>query len=228
MEHFGVTVHPGKYGLELSRDKYALINKKNSFYMKFPELEEKKAYLDESGKYYTEEWCQSYRELCLKNFDLNMNFFSSLDHNEFEKELEQFLKNNKSFVEVSDLKKYENVKGYYLMILDKYCQIYIGTTENIKKRIQQHWTQQKSFDRLLCPMYAVEKSVLSIDSFRALDTTRIYAYETRKTFDYEAELIKAFSSKFVANRIGGGKLENGYIGFLQAVVTLNSRGLNTI
>lgn len=26
------------------------------------------------------------------------------------------------------------------MILDKYCQIYVGTTDDIKSRIQQHWS----------------------------------------------------------------------------------------
>ena len=30
----------------------------------------KDAYADEEGKFYTDEWCKAYQELCLKNFDL--------------------------------------------------------------------------------------------------------------------------------------------------------------
>ena len=64
-----------------------------------------------------------------------------------------------------------------MMVLDKYKQAYIGKSDNIEQRIRHHWSQNKSFDRTLFPMYAVEKSVFSIDFFRALDTTRIYVWK---------------------------------------------------
>lgn len=212
MEHFGVTVREGTYGFKLSREKYAIINNKNSL-GKFDSL--KNAYADEEANYYTEEWCDSYRKLCLENFDLNMKFFQSLHHDEFEEEIQRFLKKNKKFIEVHDLKQYSGVGGYYLMILDQYCQVYVGTTDNIKRRIQQHWTKIKSFDRLLFPMYAVNKSILSIDSFRALDTTRIFAYKTSNLYNLEDRYIKTFSSKFLSNRISGGKLEDGLLGIAE-------------
>lgn len=40
----------------------------------------------------------------------------------------------KHLVEVSDY----SCSGYYVMILDKYCQLYIGTTRDIKKRVREH------------------------------------------------------------------------------------------
>ena len=225
MVHFGLIVREGKHGLELTRENYAKINNKSSFPVKLNCLKEAEAYTDETGKYYTDEWCRRYRELCLENFDLNMRFFSSLSHDEFEHEIIQFLQKNIKFKEVYDLKEYDGVSGYYLMILDKYCQVYVGTTNDIKRRIQQHWINVKSFDRLLFPMYEVEKSVLSIDSFRALDTSRIFAYKTEDTYSKEDTYINTFSEKFSANRIGGGKIEKGLLGELQILSTIKVKDL---
>ena len=50
--------------------------------------------------------------------------------------------------------------------------MYIGISNDIKKRILTHWGSKKDFDRLL--FGKKENSVLSIDSFGALDTTRIF------------------------------------------------------
>ena len=222
MKHFGVVVRPGKYGLNLSRETYAIINNKNSL----GKLESMKdCYADVEGNYYTNDWCQKHRANCLKNFDLNMHFFSSLSHDDFNEELNTFLNENNNFIKVHDLKEYENTKGYYLMILDKYSQVYIGTTDNIKKRIQQHWSTQKSFDRLLFPIGAVDKSVLSIDCFRALDTTRIFVYKTNYTYSLENKFITKFSPKFISNRMGGGKLCDGLFGLLQALSTMKFKEL---
>ena len=225
MEHFGVSIHAGKRGLKLTRENYAIVDNKSSFDSKLQCLIENNAYADEAGKYYTDEWCLTYRELCLQNFDLNMQFFSSLNHEEFEEEIANFLLKNEGFVEVYDLNEWEGVSGYYLMVLDKYCQIYIGTTDDVKKRIRQHWTKSKSFDRLLFPLYAVEKSVLSIDSFRALDTTRIFAQRTINTYSKEDDLINTFNLNFVTNRIGGGKLENTLLGAIQRIATIKTKQL---
>ena len=91
------------------------------------------------------------------------------------------------------------------------------------RRIHQHWTKSKSFDRLLFPMYAVDKSVLSIDSFRALDTTRIFVYATKKTYSNENKYINSFSPQFVSNRLGGEIFSKGLLGFLEAGNTIKSR-----
>ncbi|MBQ9942903.1 MAG: hypothetical protein IJO67_00920 [Clostridia bacterium] len=225
MKHFGVTVQPGKYGLELCREKYGIINNYNSL-GKFDELFDKGAYTDEEGTTYTDEWCKEYQQLILQNYDLNMRFFASLNHNEFQAELDNFLKENKSFVEVTNLTEYKGAKGYYIMVLDKYCQVYIGTTDDIKRRIQQHWTRNKYFDRLLFPMYAVNESVLSIDSFRSLDTTRIFASTTKRTYVNENKYINSFSPQYVTNRLGGGKLSGGLLGFIEAGCSMKSKKLD--
>lgn len=189
--HFGVKILNGTKGLNLTRDKYAIVNNKSSI---------------ERGKVYSDEWCQAHLKNCLKNYDLNMHFFSCLNKDTFDLEINNFINTNKSFKQVNNLNMYDGVSGYYIMVLDLYCQIYIGTTSNIKKRIQEHWRNSKSFDRLIFPTKAVESSILSIDSFRALDTTRIYSFETDETYKYEDFFINQFSSEFICNRISGGRL----------------------
>ena len=88
------------------------------------------------------------------------------------------------------------------MLLDDYKQAYIGKSNDIKRRIQQHWSKIKPLDRVLLPMYN-EKSVFSIDFFRALDTTRIFVWERSLTEGVERRLIKDFPANFLCNRIGG-------------------------
>jgi hypothetical protein len=218
--HFGLKVLEGKRGLKLKREKYAVVNNKNSFGVRFS----RDIYVDEEDKKYTEQWCEEHLKECLDNFDLNMKYFSLLNHNEFCTEIEDFLKRNSQFTEVYDLNLFDGKAGYYIMVLDEYSQVYIGTTNDIKKRIRQHWSNSKSFDRLLFPMGNVNSSILSIDSFRALDTSRIYAYETNKTFSSEDKFINQFSAKFVCNRLAGGKVTGG---FLQAITMLKERNLKT-
>lgn len=60
-----------------------------------------------------------------------------------------FLKKYFGFEGVADLNEYDNNSGYYMLVLDKYKQIYIGTMYNIKKRIREHWVKRRPFDRLI-------------------------------------------------------------------------------
>jgi hypothetical protein len=205
IKHFGVEVRTGKKGLRINRDKYSEINSRNSFNFKFESMQGN--YADDEGIIYTEEWCIKHQRNILKNYDLSMSYFSLLDKNEFDNEISKFIKKYKKFKEVEDLNFYKDKSGYYIMILDEFKQIYVGTTNDIKKRIRQHWTRSKQFDRLLFPMSAVETSIMSIDSFRAMDTTRILVYCTEKTFDKEDEYMNFFSPKFLCNRISGGRVE---------------------
>ena len=219
MEYFGVKLINRGKEFKLTREGFAIISRKPSLPF-FPELAKINAYADENGSLYSEEWCKEYHELCMKNFDLNMKYFSMLDKNDFNNSLDTFLKRYKNFKEVTDLSTYAGSEGYYLMVLDEYKQVYIGKTEDIKKRIMQHWSKTKAFDRTLCPMYAYEKSCFSIDSFRAFDTTRIYVWEKKMSDGIEAELIKNFPAQFYTNRIGGD-ITNA----LQAMATMNKRDL---
>lgn len=64
--------------------------------------------------------------------------------------------------------------------------------------------------------------MLSIDSFRALDTTRIYTYVTSATYENENEYIDQFSEEFICNRLAGGRVTGG---LLQAIGMRKSRTL---
>ncbi len=217
--HFGLTVREGKRGLKLSRDTYAIINNKNSL-MPFEEI----TYADADGKFYTDDWCKKHFKDCMDNFDLNMNFFKLLDREKFEIEIQKFLNKFIKFNEISDLNHYDQKQGYYMMVLDEYCQIYIGTSTDIKLRVRQHWTRQKPFDRLLCPIGAVDTSIMSIDSFRAYDTTRIFINVTPDIFTREDKYISHFSPEYICNRLAGGQVTGG---LLQAISMMKKRNLNS-
>lgn len=134
-----------------------------------------KEYFLSNAPYYTDNKCEYLQKQALENYDKNIKYFDSLDSEEFNKEIDAFLKNNPSFVPVYDLREYSGVAGVYIMVLDEYKQIYIGVTRSklgIKGRIQAHWSNVKPLDRLI--FGSVDYSILSIDSFRAYDTTRIY------------------------------------------------------
>ena len=86
------------------------------------------------------------------------------------------IKSNKKVRQIFDLNDCKEMCGIYVLVLDEYKQVYIGQAKDIKKRVMQHWSKQKPFDRLI--FGGVNNSVLSIDCFGALDTTRIFVLET--------------------------------------------------
>lgn len=223
LEHFGVKVIQRKYALKINREEFAPISTKPSL-PRFESLVKRGAYEENSDKLkYREEWCKEYRELCLQNYDLTMKYFAKLDSIEFNKILNDFLEKYNKFKEVENLWDYDYVSGYYLMVLDEYKQVYIGKSEDIKRRIQSHWTAIRPFDRTLFPMYAVTSSCFSIDFFRALDTTRIYAWRTKEQRSREASLIRNFPRMYVVNRIGGDATN-----LIEAIGTINKRDLSML
>lgn len=161
----------------------------------------------EDEEHYTDEYLENHYKNCMKNFDLNMSFFESLNYDEFNKELSKFVKRNK-FHEILDLTNLSNKKGAYILVLDKYKQVYIGVSTSangIKGRILQHWSKKKEFDRLI--FGSIETSILSIDSFGALDTTRIFYKEMKSykdLYEYERKLVEEFKPEYRLNRIVGG------------------------
>jgi hypothetical protein len=220
--HFGLEVRSGrKYGLRIDRDTYAVINKRSSFYWKRevnPRLWDAIAedYEDEDHRFLTDEWCERQREDALANFDLNMAYFASLDTTEFNDAVDSAVAAQRGMHVVHDLNEWKGKRGLYVMVLDRFRQVYVGVTESeggVLKRIQQHWTQSKQFDRLLWG--GVNESILSIDSFRALDTTRIFAARVRDPFALEHKVIESLPSKFVLNRTFGGR--GNLVGFASAL-----------
>lgn len=208
VEHFGELIRPGKYGLRLTREMYALVNKKSS--TRIPEqllTDELRAKLrphfeDDALTIRTDEYCRRYREMALENFDLNMAYFASIPPASFEEALQEMLRKHKRMRPVTDLKTLDGDWGVYVLVLDGYRQAYIGQAWDIRKRIKAHWNGTKQFDRLLWG--GVEESVMSIDSFRPLDTTRIFACKTMNYDSLETRLVNTFPPDFLLNRIGGG------------------------
>ena len=228
--NFGITMTLRTRGYKLTRENYAIISNKsthgkNTIYMQALKNNNEKlikayseVYADKEGLIYRDDWCENHLVEVMQNFDLNMKFFERLDHVKFEDEIAKFL-NETEFYEITDLSEY-SCQGYYVMILDKYCQVYIGTTKDIKERIRQHWAGGKMrFDRLICGQ--ITKSKLSIDSFRTLDTTRILVYPTDDIYFQEDEYINYFSNEFVCNRIGGGTMEFGELSVAANMKTRN-------
>jgi hypothetical protein len=208
VEHFGELIRPGKYGFHLTRETYALINKKSS--TRIPEsmlTDELRAYLapdyeDAELTIHTDEFCLRQREAALENFDLNMALFAQIPPADFEDALTEMLRKNKALRPVTDLKSYDADEGVYVMVLGEYRQAYIGQTTEIRRRVKAHWNGTKQFDRLLWG--GVDESVLAIDSFRALDTTRIFAARTINYDALESRLVRTFPPDYLLNRIDGG------------------------
>lgn len=208
VEHFGERISPGKYGHRLTRETYALVNKRSSTRIPANMLtEELRAllaphYEDAELTSHTDEFCRRHREAALENFDLNMAFFAQIQSAPFESALAEMLRKNKRLRQVTDLRSLDREVGVYVLVLDDYRQAYIGQSSDMRRRIRSHWSGTKQFDRLLWG--GVGESVLSIDSFRALDTTRIFASCTFNVDAVESRLVRTFPPDYLLNRIGGG------------------------
>jgi hypothetical protein len=125
VEHFGELVRPGKYGHRLTREMYALVNKRSS--VPIPEnwlTDELRAllaphYEDAELTIHTDEYCRGHREMALENFDLNMAFFAQIPQDSFDEALAEMLRKNKRLRPVTDLKSLDGECGVYVLVLDE-------------------------------------------------------------------------------------------------------------
>lgn len=229
IQHFGVWIKKSD-GNKISRDNYAIIDKKCSTWSpriadmmkaiyKTPE-ERQKHYDDAECKIYSDSFCEEWRKKCLANFDLNMAFFHQISKEDFEDKLQKLLKSNKKIRQIFDLDECKGKNGIYIMVLDEYKQAYIGQSQDIRRRIMQHWSNRKPFDRLI--FGNANHSVLSIDCFGALDTTRIYVLETTSFNTSEKIAVNKMPPQYRLNRIGGGTVNNTF-DFLEVLSEFNSR-----
>lgn len=196
MRHFGTSVKRSADQLHLTRENYIERRKNGSLIFSFLPMDENEIEKHTKG--------------CLYNFDLNMRYFESLSRDAFDRWLAGWLSLHNSFFEIDDIRPYKGVQGEYVMVLDEYKQVYCGCTNNIKRRIETHWNKKMPFDRLVFGSY--EYSKLSIDSFRRLDTTRIFLnvdHSKRKTdsdemYEMEKEEFARTDDKYLLNRTGFG------------------------
>ncbi len=166
-------------------------------------------YLDNYAIIHTDDQCEELRQRALANYDINMQYCSSLNKTAFRADIKRFLKEHPDFQKVEDLHVYNKRQGVYVMVLGGFCQAYIGISKNIFNRIQQHWLyNQKPLDRLI--MGDVETSIMSIDSFLPLDTTEIYVKLMPDATDEllsmtEKELVcNSIDQRYLLNRTQGG------------------------
>lgn len=93
----------------MSRESYARINKRSSMDRwsreMDPELWDKldARYEDPEHRVHTDEWCTTQQEHALRNFDLNLAHFASLDPHEFEQALQHAISGRRKLAEVTDL-----------------------------------------------------------------------------------------------------------------------------
>ena len=110
IQHFGVWIKKAPT-LNISRDTYAVIDKKSSTWTpRISELrcyknaeDRRKIFDDDECKIYSDDWCKKHREKCLLNFDLNMLFFAKLKKEKFESCIEKLLSSNKEISKVDNL-----------------------------------------------------------------------------------------------------------------------------
>lgn len=135
------------------------------------------------------------------NYDVNMAYFASLDHDDFDAYLSQFVQKYQ-LTECFDLNTLTGQSGVYVLVLDEYKQVYIGLSGNLKTRIMQHWSRKMSLDTSIYGL--VCDSILSINAFGALDTTRIFYYLTESVYKKEEEMEDACDPRYRLNRAKGG------------------------
>lgn len=222
VEHFGELVRAGKYGYRLSRETYAVPNKTSSTRVPKDMVSDELwaeldwAYEDAEHTRLSDAFCERQREDALENFDLNMAYFAKIPREDFEEALATTLMKLKQLRPVTDLRTLDGAEGLYVMVLDAYQQAYVGQSLDIRARIKRHWTGTKQFDRLLWGHK--HESVLSIDSFRALDTTRIFAAKTTRADAMETSIVRTFPGDYLLNRIGGGKVTGLRLRLIEAEI----------
>lgn len=207
-EHFGEQIRGSKLGHKLTRESYGHPNRKPKDRLKRELMGEDFwaasawVYRDEEYTQHSDAFLLVQRDATMVNFDLSMRYFASLDVDEFETALGDVLAKGRTFKPVQSLKEWDGAEGAYIMVFDEYRQFYIGKSDDIRKRIKQHWGTNKHFDRLI---YGTKyDSIFPADGMRALDTTRIYAARSRNAFALEQRAEAAADQNFCLNRMMGG------------------------
>ncbi|MBO5349046.1 MAG: hypothetical protein J6A89_04430 [Clostridia bacterium] len=175
---------------------------------------------------YNQEYIKRMTLQIMENFKLNMEYFEKLDEEDFNVRLDKILKlkKNSGLKEVKDLKEFMGTKGIYMLVLDKYKQIYVGQSKrDVVERILRHWKRKIEFEDLL--IGKTNETKISIDSFGLLDTTRIFIEDINPSYynnsikidKREEYLVEAIPEKYLINKIGGA-IRFGDIGSLEKII----------
>lgn len=208
LKHFDERILRHRFGHKMTRDLFAYPNRKPKDLLRKEQVDERLwqktawAYRDEDHTEHSDAYLLWQRDGALRNFDLSMAYFNSIGYEEFNKALQRVIKSGRGYQEITSLPEWDGVEGTYIMVFDEYRQFYVGQARDIRKRIKQHWVGRKPFDRIL---YGTPyDSIFPVDEFRALDTTRIFAINSRNSFAAEQLAEVAADRRFSLNRMTGG------------------------
>lgn len=164
VEHFCIPLPRQEVDLRLTRDNYICTTRDGRYYFERGRLER------------TPEQWEAVREGALRNYDLTMGWCERLDRERFDYAIARLPELFPELQPVDDLTRWTDVPGVYVLVLDGYKQAYVGLARGrggVRQRIVVHWQKKLAFNRLLAG--PPERSIMAVDSFRALDTTRILA-----------------------------------------------------
>lgn len=166
-------------------------------------------YKDDALQDHLDEIAKPFIENALLSYDINMRYFAQLKESEFRRAVSQIVKEF-NMERIYNLKDFNERAGIYMIVLGEYKSFYIGQSNDISKRISSHWSRSMEVWRLV--FGPVTESILSIDAFRAHDTTEIYFMPYfilyGSLLDME-EIVTAYVmrkklGKFMINRLMGG------------------------
>ena len=196
--HFGIRLPEREGGHRLTRENYVCTTRDGRYYFEDGWLK------GEPGRW------EVHREAVMRNFDRSMAYFASLSPRGFSDAVERMREAVPELRTVEDLNEWDGVSGVYVLVLDGFRQLYVGQATargGIRQRIMVHWQKKMAFDRLLSG--SEERSIMAIDSFRALDTTRIFAVARGRPGPLERRVQLAVAESFCANRTRAGDLAGG-------------------
>lgn len=118
----------------------------------------------------------------------------SYDGSELKDSLELLKGKYKKLQECKNLNLLDKKSGIYIMVLDKYNSCYVGQSGDMKARIKQHWSADRSID------------IQGIDLFKVGDTTDILIYECSKSQldTIEQKIISYIPPRYTLNWLEGG------------------------
>lgn len=225
IEHFHDPLRAHRLGHKMTRELYGYPNRKPHQRYRPEQMSAEMwddsawMYRDDEHAEHSDEFMLFQRDRAMRNFDLSMAHFETLDPAEFETALQAVLATDERFTPIDSLRDWNEVSGVYVMVFDNYRQFYIGKSDDIRKRIRSHWVGRKGFDRLL--FGSPYSSIFPVDELRALDTTRIFAVRSSSPFSLETRAERAADARFCLNRIAGG--EGGPLTMMMALPRLKGR-----
>jgi hypothetical protein len=210
IEHFGEVLRAHKLGHTLTRNFYALPDRVPKQRIRRELVSDEFwvgtawSYRDDEHSRHSDAYLLFQRDLALRNFDLSMSYFEALNSAEFASALQLVLAKARSLKAVDRLSDWDGASGVYVMVFDAYKQFYIGQSRDIARRIREHWTKSKKFDRLVHG--SPYRSVFPVDEMRALDNTRIFAARSTNISALEKRAEAAADPRFCLNRMVGGEI----------------------